>query len=281
MLNVVKSLLFRLKKSAMFWVMLGICVALPIFTLLLTEFVLNIANIFAPVTADEIGLSDLVYITLSGLATPYSIANFLTLLCVSIFLCKEFSDGTIRNTLLSNKSRVQLYRAYALTALIIGGSFLVAYFVSTLLALGIPFGFGSATFGQWVISCLTSLLLGLLSLVFVITCVLMFMFTTGKQSSSIILPLLVMVFLPNIISSAVELISGLLYMIKMLAQNGSVDVPFDFFMDGSWIPLYNATLFDASNVSLALIGKISLYYALFGGLFIFLGRLSAVKRDLK
>lgn len=201
--------------------------------------------------------------------------------CISIFLCKEFSDGTVRNTLLSNKSRAELYWAYALTAGIIGGSFLVAYFVSALLALGIPFGFGTATFAQGLTSCLTSLMLGILSLVFVISCVLMFMFATGKQASAIILPMLVMALLPSIISSAVELVSGLIYTLQMLGQNGSVDVPFDFVMDESWIPLHNATLFDASNLDGALIGKIAMYYLLFSALFIFLGRLAAVKRDLK
>lgn len=281
MLNVVKSLLFRLKKSTMFWVMLGVCAALPLLELLLIEFALNVANIFAPVTAEELGLDTMLYETLSTLAAPSNIVNVLALLCVSIFLCKEFSDGTIRNTLLSNKSRVELFWAYALTAVIIGGSFLVAHFVATLLALGIPFGFGSATFGQGVLSCLSSLLLGILSLIFVISCVLTFTFATGKQSSSIVLPLLVMAFLPSIISAAVELVSGLIYTLQMLGQNGSVNVPFDFFMDESWIPLHNATLFDASNLDGALIGKIVMYYVLFGGLFTFLGRLAAVKRDLK
>lgn len=281
MLNVVKSLLFRLKKSTMFWIMLGVCAALPLLELLLTEFVLEIANIFTPVTAEEIGLSDTVYLSLTSLAAPSNIANFLALLCVSIFLCKEFSDGTIRNTLISNKSRVELFWAYALTAGIIGGSFLVAYFVSALLALGIPFGFGTATFAQGLTSCLTSLMLGILSLVFVISCVLMFMFATGKQASAIILPMLVMALLPSIISSAVELVSGLIYTLQMLGQNGSVNVPFDFVMDESWIPLHNATLFDASNLDGALIGKIAMYYLLFSALFIFLGRLAAVKRDLK
>lgn len=281
MLNVVKSLLFRLKKSTMFWIMLGVCAALPLLMLLLTEFVLEIANIFTPVTAEEIGLGVLVYETLSALAAPSNIANFLALLCVSIFLCKEFSDGTVRNTLISNKSRAELYWAYALTAGIIGGSFLTAYFVSALLALGIPFGFGTATFAQGLTSCLTSLMLGILSLVFVISCVLMFMFATGKQASAIILPMLVMALLPSIISSAVELVSGLIYTLQMLGQNGSVDVPFNFVMDESWIPLHNATLFDASNLDGALIGKIAMYYLLFSALFIFLGRLAAVKRDLK
>lgn len=281
MLNVVKSLLFRLKKSTMFWIMLGVCAALPLLMLLLTEFVLEIANIFTPVTAEEIGLGALVYETLSALAEPSHIGNFLAMFCISIFLCKEFSDGTVRNTLLSNKSRAELYWAYALTAGIIGGSFLVAYFVSALLALGIPFGFGTATFAQGLTSCLTSLMLGILSLVFVISCVLMFMFATGKQASAIILPMLVMALLPSIISSAVELVSGLIYTLQMLGQNGSVDVPFDFVMDESWIPLHNATLFDASNLDGALIGKIAMYYLLFSALFIFLGRLAAVKRDLK
>lgn len=280
MLNIVKSLLFRLKKSKMFWIMLGICALLPVLTLLLCLTLIEIVKIFIEFPSD-LGLSVTTHSMLTALASPSSTVNFLALLCVSIFLCKEFTDGTVRNALLSNKSRIELYSAYCLTALIIGGSFLVANFVSTLLALGIPFGFGDITFGQGLSSCLCSLLLGILSLVFVVSCVLMFMFATGKQSSSIVLPLLVVIFLPQIVTSVVDLISGLIYTIQMLEQYGSVDIPFEFTMDESWIPLYNSYLYDSTAVEGALVGKISLYYVLFGALFTFLGGLASVKRDLK
>jgi hypothetical protein len=141
MLNVVKSLLYRLKKNKMFWIMLGVCAFLPVLTLLLNNLILQFADIFVDVPLD-MGLEMTTYMTLSELVSLSSNANFFTLLCVSIFLCKEFTDGTIRNALLSNKSRVSLYAGYGITALTIGGSYLVTYFISTLLALGIPFGFG-------------------------------------------------------------------------------------------------------------------------------------------
>lgn len=275
MLNIVKSLLFRLKKSAMFWIMLGVLAFLPVLTLLLYELVIELAEVVAGMPMD-MGFEMVTYLSMTEWVSLSSNVNFLTLLCVSIFLCKEFNDGTIRNALLSNKSRVSLYSAYGVVGLIVGGSFLIVNFVSTLLALGIPFGFGDVTPNQAVSSVLCSLLLGILSLIFVVSCVLMFLFATGKQAPSIILPILVTLFLPGIMTSLVELASSLLTIIKMGNPDAAITE-----IDYTWVPLYNALVYDSSNVDGALVGKISLYYVAFSSLFVFLGGLAAVKKDLK
>ena len=274
MFNILKSLLFRLKKSKMFWIMLAVVAFLPLLSLLLYKLVLQLADVLVDMPLD-LELEMVTYISMTEWVLPSSTVNFLTLLCTSIFLCKEFSDGTIRNTLLSNKSRSSLYFAYALLSVIVGVSFLAANFVSTLLSLGIPFGFGDVTPNQAITSCATSFLMGVLSLLFVISCVLMFLFATGRQAPSIILPILITLFLPGIMTSLVELVSSLV----MLIQVGNPDVAVE--IDYTWVPLYNATMYDASNVDGALVGKISLYYVAFSALFVFLGRLAAVKKDLK
>lgn len=276
MLNIVKSLLFRLKKSSMFWIMLAIIAFLPVLTLLLNQLVIELAEIFVGMPLD-MGLEMTTYMSLTELVSLSSNVNFLTLLCVSIFLCKEFTDGTIRNVLLSNKSRVSLYSAYGVVSLIIGGSFLVANFVSILLALAIPFGFGDVTPNQAISSVLCSLLLGILSLILVVSCVLMFLFATGKQAPSIMLPILVTLFLPGIMTSIVELVSSLVMLIQMGNPDALVGVDIDY----TWVPLYNAMMYDSSSVDGALVAKISLYYVVLSALFVFLGGLAAVKKDLK
>lgn len=276
MLNIVKSLLFRLKKSSMFWIMLAIIAFLPVLTLLLNQLVIELAEIFVGMPLD-MGLEMTTYMSLTELVSLSSNVNFLTLLCVSIFLCKEFTDGTIRNVLLSNKSRVSLYSAYGVVSLIIGGSFLVANFVSILLALAIPFGFGNVTPNQAISSVLCSLLLGILSLILVVSCVLMFLFATGKQAPSIMLPILVTLFLPGIMTSIVELVSSLVMLIQMGNPDALVGVDIDY----TWVPLYNAMMYDSSSVDGALVAKISLYYVVLSALFVFLGGLAAVKKDLK
>lgn len=276
MLNIVKSLLFRLKKSSMFWIMLAIIAFLPVLTLLLNQLVIELAEIFVGMPLD-MGLEMTTYMSLTELVSLSSNVNFLTLLCVSIFLCKEFTDGTIRNVLLSNKSRVSLYSAYGVVSLIIGGSFLVANFVSILLALAIPFGFGNVTPNQAISSVLCSLLLGILSLILVVSCVLMFLFATGKQAPSIMLPILVTLFLPGIMTSIVELVSSLVMLIQMGNPDALVGVNIDY----TWVPLYNAMMYDSSSVDGALVAKISLYYVVLSALFVFLGGLAAVKKDLK
>ena len=275
MLNIVKSLLFRLKKTKMYWIMLGVCAALPLLTSLMCSFVLDIADIFIDLPPN-VGFEATTYMSLSSLAGLNSDVNLLVLLCVSIFLCKEFTDGTIRNALLSNKSRWQLYSAYGVTALMIGGSYVLANFVSTLLSLAIPFGFGSTTpVGHAISACLCSLLLGLLSMMVVVTTVLLFMFLTGKQAPSIVLPLLVTMFLPAIALSAVEFVSQLVVLVQMGGQW------MDVYIDYTWVPLYNAMLYDSMAVDGALVAKISMYYVLFVGLFGGLGFLSAKNKDLK
>lgn len=274
MLNIVKSLLFRLKKSKMFWIMLGICAFLPVLVSLLYHFMLDIVDIFVDIPLDA-GMEVTTYLSLTSLVSLSSDVSLVVLLCVSIFLCKEFTDGTIRNTLLSNKSRWQLYSAYGATSLIIGGSYLLTYFVSTLLALGIPFGFGDVTPNQAITSCLCSLLLGVLSLLVVVSCVLMFMFLSGKQAPSIVLPILVTMFLPSLAASAVELVSTMITLVQLGGQ--WTDVTIDY----SWVPLYNAFMYDSMDVDGTLVAKISMYYVAFTGLFVWLGSLAARKRDLK
>lgn len=274
MLNIVKSLLFRLKKTKMYWIMLGVCAGLPVLASLLYHFVLDFAEIFVDLPIDA-GMEATTHLSLTSLVSLSSDVNLFVLLCVSIFLCKEFTDGTIRNTLLSNKSRWQLYSAYGVTSLIIGGSYLIVYFVSTLLALAIPFGFGDVTANQAVSACLCSLLLGILSMLVVVSCVLLFLFLTGKQAPSIVLPILVTMFLPSIAASAVELVSTLVMLVQMGGQWMDVNI------DYSWVPLYNAFMYDSMDVDGALVAKISMYYVAFTGLFVWLGSLAARKRDLK
>ena len=274
MLNIVKSLLFRLKKAKLFWIMLGVCAFLPVLVSLLYHFMLEIVEIFVDLPVDA-GMEATTHLSLTSLASLSSDVNLFVLLCVSIFLCKEFTDGTIRNALLSNKSRWQLYSAYGVTSLIIGGSYLIVYFVSTLLALGIPFGFGDVTPNQAVSACLCSLLLGILSMLVVVSCVLLFLFLTGKQAASIVLPILITMFLPSIAAAAVELVSTLVMLVQMGGQWMDVNI------DYSWVPLYNAFMYDSMNLDGALVAKISMYYVAFTGLFVWLGSLSARKRDLK
>ena len=275
MLNIVKSLLFRLKKSSMFWIMLAIIAFLPVLTLLLNQLVIELAEIFVDMPLD-MGLEMTTYMSLTELVSLSSNVNFLTLLCVSIFLCKEFTDGTIRNVLLSNKSRVSLYSAYGVVSLIIGGSFLVANFVSILLALAIPFGFGDVTPNQAISSVLCSLLLGILSLILVVSCVLMFLFATGKQAPSIMLPILVTLFLPGIMTSIVELVSSLVMLIQMGNPDALVGVDIDY----TWVPLYNAMMYHSSSVDGALVEKRSLYYVVLCALLIFTGGHASAKKDL-
>ena len=99
MFNILKSLLFRLKKSKMFWIMLAVVAFLPLLSLLLYKLVLQLADVLVDMPLD-LELEMVTSISMTEWVLPSSTVTFLTLLCTSIFLCKEFSDGTIRNTLL-------------------------------------------------------------------------------------------------------------------------------------------------------------------------------------
>lgn len=277
MINILRTELFRLKKSALFWALFGVCAGLPLLSLMLQLIVV----IFTAMAfgGGEIGdLWTLMHQTgatatmLSSLTGWASDPALFSVICSSIILSKEFGGGTVRNMLLANKSRKQLFFSFAIVALLIGVSYLTVSFVAVLLLQGTMFGFGTMSATEAVTACFSSFALGLLSIIAVQACVCMFLFVTRKTGATVACSIVVCLFAPSIIVALVEVTE----VVRML-----MDAPVMSNAALGWIPLYNMYLFDASSVDGALVGKIALYQALIIAFFGGMGWLGIRKRDLK
>lgn len=271
MLDIIKVQLFRLKKSVLFWVMLGVTAAMPVlgalFTLTATGLVDSAGG----------GLGEL--LTSMGLTTQYltgmgqltSWALIFSLITTAIVLSTEFVDGTVRNILLANKTRGELYFSYLITSLIVAVTYLLGYFVALLLVVAPIFGFDGMEAGKAISACLCSLAMGFAGLVFIQTCMCMFLFVIRKQWAAILLPLLICMFVPGIILAFATLI------MTTSAIKG-LPVSLD---DLRWIPLANSLLYNAAEIDGVTIGMNILYLMVFSAVFVVAGYFTFKKADLK
>ena len=277
MLNVLNTQLYRLKKSKLFWALLIVCAVLPLLgSLFITATIEIMGNIFSEDNAvifdtlkSEGG--ERMLSVLGSLINLGSDAALFSVICSSIFLSGEFSGGAIRNMVLANKSRTQIFLSFLSVALIIGFSYFGTSYLSTLLFYGIAMGFDGVTASQALTGCFTTLFLGLLSIALVQACVCIFLFCTRKTGPTVAFPLVLLIIAPSIISGVVELVAGL----KTLAGH---EVSLSSL---SWIPIYNVGLFDASAIDGALVGKIALYNIPIAALLAFFGWFAINKVDLK
>ena len=278
MLNVLNTQLFRMKKSKLFWAMFIVCAVLPLLGMaLITSLVAGIGELI-----EEDGGSGLLqmfrgegaFVTLQALSGGVlydSFPAFFALITSSIFLSGEFTSGAIRNMVLANKSRTQIFLSFFSVALIIGFSYFGVWYASSLLCFGLAFGFKGISVSAAATGCLTALLLGLLTVIFVQACVCFFLFITRKTGGTVAFPLLIILLLPSIING---IVNGIV-LVNATAGKTVSDAAL------SWIPMYNLSKFNATAVDGALVGKIAMYNALLAAIFAFFGWLAIDKADLK
>lgn len=268
MTDILRTEFFRLGKSKTFVTMLIVLALLPVLGWILSSVVMAVISSLGGFEIPS--LSEITTSSLSEVADIGSVADLLGLICTAIFLSKEFTDGTIRNAILAAKTRNQIYFSYLIVALTVGLSMKLTYFLSLLFVCGIGFGFGSLTFFQCVTAIVTSLMFAIFTTVFVQTCTTMFLFVGKKQSSALVFPILIVTFATGIIETfavIVDLIAGI---------DGVVNNEWK-----TWVPLLNLSYFDASAVDAGVFFKGVMYLLLFSVMFVFLGRRSFAKTDLK
>lgn len=271
MVSILNTEFFRLKKSKLFWALLGVTAGMPLVSALL-----NVA-LFALADSSSLGVEMSMWEMLrspqmnmfgQGLSSLTALTGdgFFALLCTSIFLSKEFSGGTFRNMLLANKSRRELYLSYLTVAVIIGAIYLGASFVGMFVFFSLFFGFAGMSAIKVITACLIALAMGLVSTIFVQTMVCMFMFGTRKMAATIVCPLVISLIVPSFISSFLDAF----VMFGLLSEANL-----------SWIPLHNTTMLSVTNVDGALVGKILMYNVPLSVFFAFMGWVSFSKADLK
>lgn len=276
MINILQTQFFRLKKSSLFWALFGVCAGLPLLGMLFIVMIVSLSNAFI----DEVNLWEAIRSgysiasSFSGYADLTNLPSILALICSSVFLSREFSNGTVRNVILANKSRKALYLSYLSVAMIVGVSYFGVSFVATLIFEAPVLGFGQMTAGQAISSCVTSFALGLVSVAFVQTMICMFLFCTRKLAPTLACTLVICLFASGIISTLVVVVTTVKTIVNGLEYQVNVNAL-------GWIPLYNMTLYDAANIDGALVGKIMLYNIPLSALWGWLGWLSIKKADLK
>ena len=278
MLNVLNTQLFRLKKSKLFWALFIVCAALPLLGMVLS------ASVMA-------GLGDLIedgggaalleilrgeggYITLQVLGNLTAFGSdpaLFSLITSSIFLSGEFTSGAIRNMVLANKSRTQIFLSFLSVALIIGFSYYGVSYAVSILSYGLLAGFEGIAVADAVTGCVVSFLLGLLTIAFVQAIVCFFLFITRKTGGTIAFPLLVVILLPSLVTTFVKIVEGIKVAFGQSLSAAAL----------GWIPLHNLSMYNATAVDGALVGKIILYNGLLAALFSFFGWLALDKCDLK
>ena len=277
MLNVLRTQLFRLKKSKLFWAMFIVCAVLPFVGMLFTTALLSfLVSVFSGEVGGALSAlrSEGGRITMSafnGLASLGSTPVLFSIICSSIFLSGEFSGGAIRNMVLANKSRTQIFLSFFSVALIIGFACFGAAYVSTLTFYGAIVGFGGVTVSQAVSGCFSAMFLGMLSIALAQACVCLFLFVTRKTGATVAFPLLIIILAPSLISAVVDIVAGLKLLVGQSVSATTL----------SWIPLYNMDMFNAAAVDGAIVGKIALYNVPLAAIFATLGWLAIYKADLK
>lgn len=273
MTEIIKTLLFRLKKTTYFWILLAIALLLPVFGALLIDLSLKmgealnepIEQLMNQMLAQYGGLSGL----MSGFTSISSNPMILSIIFASVFLSAEFKSGTVRNAIIAGKSRSQLYLSYYLVALIGGFAIFVVSFWAAFVSMGLVFRFDAT--GNMVTELLYCFLLGLLAIVFVQTLVCAFLFNTRSRVLTIVIPLIICILGPGIIATIVEIVS-----VKDIIANGYIDV-----YSLQYVPFYNTTLLAATKFSTANVLMIFAYYVVFSSAIFCASYFPFHKADLK
>ena len=241
MTKVLNTLLFRLTKSKLLWILLGITVAMALFEVGLYAALPYI------LTGEEMGsleaivsLGDMFSLTVSTVSRPDSYSAMFVVIFVALFFGADFSEGTIRNAVLSNKSRWQIYAAYLIVA---AGACLAFVLVQTavyMIALALMGSFASLSATQVVTGVFSAVGCGVVSCLVMAMVTLLVLVATKKKALAIILPL-----------AGTMLVSAVLETVVLIGQlqGSSLD-----FMQ--WIPFAQQMFFDASVHNGALLGKI-------------------------
>ncbi len=274
MTNILSVLFYRLKKSKLFWVMLGVTAVLPILSVLL---LVTLGAFVSPFFDEaEVGFWEILHelnITTSELSSYGDLMHISSLLAIitsSVFLSKEFSYGTYRNVLLANRSRLELYASHLIVSMVIGAGFLGASMTTTLVASGAAFGFGQMPALECVGAVVTAFAMGLVSVAFAQVLMCMLLFCTRRLAVALACSIVICMVAPGLIATFVELMG-----VFSLLSAGEVNI------DSTWTPLYNASLLDVADLNGALVGKILLYLVPLTVFFGFMGWVGFRKADLK
>lgn len=273
MIDIIKVELYRLKKSSLFWVMLGLTAATPILSIFLNSLLYAVVGAVGDTSANLLESLREANLTAALLQNMTNISGDIALwsiIATAVVISKEFVDGTMRNVMLANKSRAELYFGYLLTSFIVSVTYLTAFLAVTLVIVAPIFGFGGAAAGKVVSGILCSFAMGILAMAFTEACVCMFVFAVRKQWAAILFPLLVW-YAPAVLTLIIQIV------VSAMIEQG-VNMSVDFIR---YLPFINVQDFNPLSIDGVIVGMNILYLVAFTAAFTCIGFFSFKKADLK
>lgn len=179
-----------------------------------------------------------------------------------LFIGKEFTFGTIRNKLITGKSRTEVYLSHLFTVFVMGLLLSAFYAIMSLLVGSVFLGFGTAITGKVIVDTLKIFLFGLILSIFSYTISTFFSFVLKNTTFAIVLSIVTLL----VIGIVATTLTGL---------NATLDKVLGFTVIGQSLAVMSG------NVSTIMGLKILLSTVVFCGLITFLGIVHFKHADLK
>ena len=143
MKDLLKADFYRIIKSVTFYVLLGICVALPLITVLMV-FGINKGFIVMSQAQDPEAPTFSLFtgkLLISGIYGLSSNAGLIIPIFLAIFVGGDISNGLLRNKILVGKSRAQIYFSHLIVTIALGVAFITisALIITPLTFLLVPY----------------------------------------------------------------------------------------------------------------------------------------------
>lgn len=203
MINIISSQLYKIFRSKMLYILIAISCALPLTGVIimgsLTELTLN--GVAMDIGYDAVSM-------LRNISIVGSDTNILVIIAIAIIFAKEYSEGTIRNTTMAGNNRASIFGATAISATILMLTIAIPAFLVTCFGYGWTFGFASSSMvtADIVANIFASLIVYLLANMLCVAITLLFVHVTQKVSGSIVFPLLIVLLITGIGSTALSVL---------------------------------------------------------------------------
>ncbi|MCM1042645.1 MAG: ABC transporter permease [Corallococcus sp.] len=237
MIKLVRSLFYHLRKTSLLWILMGIAAGLVAISVASSAGLGDIAS--TQLNIDSIG---------QNAASLMSDGCVLAVIGVALFIGSEYSDGTIRNALLANKSRGEIYFAYAIVSAVMSLAIVFTELLMQIFLIGVSFGYGGFDAQTVVSGIFISMGLAIFNAVAVSAMSLFFLTITRKKAWAIILSLVVVVFVGAMIMMILAL-----YVAAGKIDAGALE----------WCPFFNSSMLFVSAPEGGLVAKILMWDVIF------------------
>ena len=236
MSKVLSALFFRIKKQTIFWILLALLVGLTLLDFYTYKAVID--------SYQNLGVSayigELYSVAIFPIASATSYSVILSVIFVVLFFGADFSDGFIRNVVMSNKGRGQIFFSYFIITALVSLVFVATQTLVAVLCLALANGFKDVMLAEASTGIFSALAIGFVSCLGMSTLTLFSLMLFRKKTPTLIISLIVVI----VLSPIVQVFVALLEFVS--------EVSFDY----EWIPFIQQTLFDPLHRNVELLAKI-------------------------